>query len=88
MFSIALENKTKDNNSLVPNISQADFDGIRHTLAQIDWKAEFSGFDTFKSRNLFKNRLSHVRHMHILYRQRRSRKSKRVWLTKDIQRAI
>ena len=88
MFNVALENKTKDNNTLVPNFNQADFDGIRHKLAQIDWKAEFSGLDTFESWNLFKNRLSHVRDMHIPYRQRRNRKSKPVWLTKDIQRAI
>ena len=70
------------------NFNQADFDGIRHKLAQIHWKAEFSGLDTFDSWNLFKNRLSHVRDMHIPYRQRRNRKSKSVWLTKDIQTAI
>ena len=72
----------------MPNFDQADFDGIRNKLAQIHWKAEFSGLDTFDSWNLFKIRLSHVRDMHIPYRQRRNRKSKPVWLTKDIQIAI
>ena len=33
-------------------------------------------------------RLHYIRDMHILYRQRRSRQSKPVWLTKDIHRAI
>ena len=88
MFSIILEYKAKGNNILVPNFNHTDFEGIRHKLAKINWEAEFSGLDTFKSWNIFKDRLSHIRDMHIPYRQRRKWKSKPVWLTKDIHRAI
>ena len=36
VFSITLKNKAKDNNILVTNFNQPDFDCIRHKLAQID----------------------------------------------------
>ena len=41
MFSMTLEYKATGNNVLVPTFYQADFEGIRHKLAQIIWKAEF-----------------------------------------------
>ena len=88
LLSITLEYKAKVNNILVPNINQADFDGIRQKLAQINWEADFSGLGTFESWNLFNDRLSHIMDMHIHYRQRRNRKSKPVLLTKDSHRAI
>ena len=88
MFNITLEYKAKDNNIFVPNNNQSDFEGIRYKLAQINWEAEFSGLGTFESWNLFKDMLSHLMDMHIHYRQRRNRKSKPVWLTNDIHRAI
>ena len=88
MFNITLEYKAKDNNILVPNYNQSDFEGIRHKLAHINWEAEFSCLGTFESWHLFKDMLSHIMDMHIRYMQRRNRKSKPVWLTKDIHRAI
>ena len=33
MFSVTLKYKVKGNNILVPNLNQADFEGIRHKLA-------------------------------------------------------
>ena len=64
MFSITLKYKAKGNNILMPNLNQADFEGIRHKLAQINWEAEFSGLGTFESWNLFKDRLSLIVDMH------------------------
>ena len=72
----------------MPNLYPADFEGIRHKLAQINWEAEFSGLGTFELWNVFKGRLSHIMDMHIHYWQRRNRKSKLVWLTKYIHIAI
>ena len=60
------------------NFNQADFEGIRHKLAQNNWEAEFSGLDTFESWNPFKDRLSHISDTYIPYRQRRNRNSKPV----------
>ena len=38
MVSISLDYKAKGNDILVPYFNQADFEGIRYKLAQINWK--------------------------------------------------
>ena len=48
-FNLASDSRPKDNLLLVPNFNRADFDGIRHELAQIDWNTKLADLDGCKA---------------------------------------
>ena len=88
-FNVSSETRPKDNLLLVPNFNQADFDSIRHDLAEIDWNTEMEDLDSCEAWNVFKDKIKLIQSRHIPFRHKRNRiRNNPVWLSQEIRGAI
>ena len=89
LFLAELNFKTSitDNFQDVPDWKRANMDNIKDSL-NIDWKQKFEGKDTYNCWNEFKTLLHNSINNNVPMKKKRTKSTKKVWITREIVRQI
>ena len=89
IFNFPSGHRSRANPSRVPDFNKANFDNIRHEIANLDWNTELSDLNVDDAWNVFKARLNQIQSKFIPLKPRRHSTYRRpAWLTAEIKTFI